>query len=224
MRLTELVSCLSIVFATAPALAAPPEIVKLEPSAAQAGQTVRILGEHLKRTQTVHFLAGSLRHAVKFRVKSDGELTLTVPPELEFPAAEALIVVSSLEGIAVTCPATETVVRASEPQRSEPRPKSDVAVFHVIRGGVLRAPDSFTIIADGGVVHDGRKASTIFVKNGGMLGATASHSSSSLTPVFFEPDAQIAAELARQRGWEFIAVKTINVAEGVGPLRLKTAR
>jgi hypothetical protein len=100
------------------ARAEAPEIKLLDPAEGYVGQKFKIVGDHLAKTRSIKFYFGHTSRIAPFRVLSEKELEVTVPENAQRPA-EAILVLDHPDGVTVTCPAIETVVRENQ-QRLTP--------------------------------------------------------------------------------------------------------
>jgi hypothetical protein len=204
----------------APAWGAAPSIKKLDPAEGRAGQKIKVIGDDLKRTRSVDFLVGKTFRAAKFRPLSNTELEITVP-EFHRPGAQALILLQSPDGVTVTWPATETVVRENDPQPKQQSPASPAQVVHVLRGGVVKNAGVTTLIAAGGVVSRADRAPLVLVKNGGTL---VEGDGNHPAIVVYEPAARFGRDVFAPGQQKLVLpVREIGVAEGVGPFVYRPA-
>ena len=71
-----MLSCCVIAF---PAWGAGPKITKIDPSKGFVDQTIRLVGDNLSKTRSVHFLVGYTDRSANFRAVSNKELEVVVP-------------------------------------------------------------------------------------------------------------------------------------------------
>ena len=204
---------------TQSASGAAPLIRDIVPMSACVGEKIKIVGDHLKKTVSVAFLVGhTLRHA-KVLARSETELEVIVP-EFYRPGAEAVILLGHTDGMAITCPTTEIVVRDNSPRIPHETAKPKVQLLHVIQGGVLPQTKLLTIIEQGGIVDYVHRSPLVVVKKGGMLveGGRSHSDQHRALNVLYETGARLGPEFfAPNPYWSVVACREITVAEGIGP-------
>ncbi len=218
-RILLVVACGTVCIRSARAEA--PEIRLLDPSEGHVGQKFKIVGDHLAKTRSIRFYFGHTSRAAPFRVLSEQELEVTVPENAQRPV-EAILVLDHPDGVTVTCPAIETVVREDR-QRLIPDQISDQFAFlHVIRGGALWTVSATTVVEEGGIVDSlAATCPLAFVKSGGTIGELRRDSR---PDVFCEPGARVRFdEFGYGCPTQIHHVKSIRLAEGVGPFVLQRA-
>ncbi|MBS0204316.1 MAG: IPT/TIG domain-containing protein [Planctomycetes bacterium] len=199
------------------AFGAGPVITRIEPREVRIGQSIKVTGHNLQATRSVHFLIGSIKRAARFRAVSNTELQVIVP-ECYLADAEASILIQQPDGVAVTCPISEVVVRDS----TDPDVEIVRSFYHVLSGGILSSASSTTLIEDGGVVESvEHMCPVVLVRNGGTLTDAEDASGLNGTRILLhEPNARLGPGLQKpRRDWSIVPVPGITVAEGVGPLR-----
>jgi hypothetical protein len=198
---------------------AGPKITKMEPSEGMANQTIRLIGENLSKMRSVQFLVNHVYQTAKFRVVSNSELELIVPEVYESDV-EALLILQHDDGVILTCPSNEIVVRENSPRiPSSSSVDTKVTLIHVIQDGVLDRVKTATVVESGGVVSKTeRHCPLLMVKNGGLVGPPENHTSLRQGWLFHEPEAKLSKDfLSAKSSWKIIPVRNIHLAEGIGP-------
>jgi hypothetical protein len=198
-----------------------PRLIKIDPSEGSVDQQIRFLGENLSKTRSIHFLVKHVDRPAKFRVVSNSELEVTVP-EIYRPNAEALVILRFDDGVLLTCPPNEVIVRENL-ERTVGRPNLDFGtkVAHVLQGGVLPNSSIPTIVERGGIANSVRaECPLLMVKAGGVAGRPEMQTSDMPRWLFYERGAELHGELL-DIGWTIIPVRNIHLAEGVGPFEFR---